>query len=366
MRGEAGAMSAAVIPITRRLPLVSERPRTRGDCLDGPRPCPWGSCRYHLVADPAFSCVLDVADEGGVALDTVGRALGFTREFARQIEEKALAKIARQPGELGAWDDGDGEHRRNHGLSRTARAIDGIERAARTERDEVDDDAAPPIRISFFASPDVDIDGLEAVERADELVADAVWTMFVKDSNGRGFGIRKKRSAAQIAATERARAQMWAARGGRSMNGTTTNGASPALNGKLRAALEVYNALKSTYGRVPNAAEVSGRLDIGYQAARYQLHQLAAMGLAEIAPRGGTRPKAETKATPPAETRPVEAKAKSGRARGLAAGEKRRESKATAPASTGSAVDVLRAELARAERRVEALRAALAVLEEAS
>jgi hypothetical protein len=27
------------------------RPRTRADCLDGPRPCPWFRCRYHLAFD---------------------------------------------------------------------------------------------------------------------------------------------------------------------------------------------------------------------------------------------------------------------------------------------------------------------------
>jgi len=25
------------------------RPKTRADCIDGPRPCPWLSCRYHLA-----------------------------------------------------------------------------------------------------------------------------------------------------------------------------------------------------------------------------------------------------------------------------------------------------------------------------
>ncbi len=27
---------------------VHARPRTRGDCADGPRPCPWYRCRHHL------------------------------------------------------------------------------------------------------------------------------------------------------------------------------------------------------------------------------------------------------------------------------------------------------------------------------
>jgi hypothetical protein len=27
---------------------LPDRPRTRADCIDGPRPCPWYGCRYHL------------------------------------------------------------------------------------------------------------------------------------------------------------------------------------------------------------------------------------------------------------------------------------------------------------------------------
>lgn len=40
-------MSAAL-----RLPVVDtspERPKNRIDCVDGHRPCPWVSCRYHLL-----------------------------------------------------------------------------------------------------------------------------------------------------------------------------------------------------------------------------------------------------------------------------------------------------------------------------
>ena len=36
-------------------------PRTRADCLNAPRPCPWVSCRYHLLAGPG---VLTIGDDG--------------------------------------------------------------------------------------------------------------------------------------------------------------------------------------------------------------------------------------------------------------------------------------------------------------
>ena len=88
-----------------------ERPRTRGDCLNVPRQCPWISCKYSLFLDvsPAgiirfnfpgkephelrHSCALDLASLGGLKLHEVGSALDVTRERIRQIEVEALAKI---------------------------------------------------------------------------------------------------------------------------------------------------------------------------------------------------------------------------------------------------------------------------------
>jgi hypothetical protein len=96
--------------------LYSGRPRSRQDCANGPRPCPWISCRHHLWAEVAFvprrklyrwrndapapwemahTCALDVAEEGGTTLEDVGKILGLTRERVRQLEAQALAKLAR-------------------------------------------------------------------------------------------------------------------------------------------------------------------------------------------------------------------------------------------------------------------------------
>lgn len=79
------------------------RPRTRGDCVNGPRPCPWVSCRHHLAIDvrdrvvvereTSQSCALDVADMGPQTFEEVGNALGVSRERIRQIEGRALAKL---------------------------------------------------------------------------------------------------------------------------------------------------------------------------------------------------------------------------------------------------------------------------------
>jgi len=102
----------------RSLQLVEghRRPRDREQCVDGPRPCPWVSCRYHLLLDVSSktgklklnfgtddpseipeTCSLDVATRGAETLDVVGAAISVTRERARQIEAKAMAKMAAHP-----------------------------------------------------------------------------------------------------------------------------------------------------------------------------------------------------------------------------------------------------------------------------
>lgn len=89
-----------------------DKPRTRADCVDGPRPCPYVSCKHHLFLDVSAktgaiklnfpdlevwdmneSCALDVADRGGTTLEDVGAIMNLTRERIRQVEVKALAKL---------------------------------------------------------------------------------------------------------------------------------------------------------------------------------------------------------------------------------------------------------------------------------
>lgn len=103
----------------KALPIVHDgptRPTRRSQCVDGPRPCPWVSCRYHLAIDvnpktadvklnhpqfpaalPEETCVLDVANRGPLRLEVVGALLGVTRERVRQIEVKALRKLSEVP-----------------------------------------------------------------------------------------------------------------------------------------------------------------------------------------------------------------------------------------------------------------------------
>lgn len=88
------------------------RPRTRAECVDLPRPCPFVGCKHNLYMnvkpdtgtirwnydceplEMETSCALDVAARGGMSLEDTGKIIGITRERVRQIEEVALAKLA--------------------------------------------------------------------------------------------------------------------------------------------------------------------------------------------------------------------------------------------------------------------------------
>lgn len=113
-----------------------DRPRVRGDCADGERPCPYVACQYHLLFDVhprtgsiwvnlpgaksipikapddvaekrleealgrinemPYTCALDFADEGVGTLQEVAEAFGFDRRQGREgirlIENKAIRR----------------------------------------------------------------------------------------------------------------------------------------------------------------------------------------------------------------------------------------------------------------------------------
>lgn len=90
------------------------RPARREQCIDGPRPCPYVGCIWHLYLDVNLrtgsiklnfpdlepdqlqeSCVLDVADRGAETLEKVAQLMNLTRERVRQIENEACKKLER-------------------------------------------------------------------------------------------------------------------------------------------------------------------------------------------------------------------------------------------------------------------------------
>jgi len=122
-----------------------ERPETRGDCIDGPRPCPWVGCRYHLLVDVNSrgdlalnrrtgqsrrdtlyateqsvelveewmdiaidrlstmreTCALDVAERGEHSVPELAELLGISRQSARDLMIKARSEGARVAEDLG-------------------------------------------------------------------------------------------------------------------------------------------------------------------------------------------------------------------------------------------------------------------------
>ena len=88
------------------------KPKSRAECKDMERPCPFVSCKYHLYIDVhpvrgsiklnfpdleiwemTETCALDVADRGGITLEEVGEIMNLTRERVRQVETAGLARL---------------------------------------------------------------------------------------------------------------------------------------------------------------------------------------------------------------------------------------------------------------------------------
>lgn len=284
----------------------AERPRTRGDCVDGPRPCPWVSCSHHLYldalatgniqlnfpdrepSDMARSCALDIADDGGASLEDVATAMNFSRERARQIESKALRTFHTRAVRSGRFDvdDHDGPTRRP-----SEHTTIGRSKAAAATPENEDEARQPPEdehvgRVSFFAEG----------EGADELVCAAVWGMFVKDSNGRGFDARTpgQRKLAAHLAKKRAEA------------GLAAKGAEGLLPLRLRSVLLSFRSLSTELGRKPTAREIAGR---AYVSGKTDVQKIANVNAAlhqlrkrELLPSRATESIAAVPAAPATET----------------------------------------------------------------
>lgn len=104
-------------------PVDIPRPKTRAECSEEARPCPWVACKHHLYLDVnpetgsikinfpdlepwelPHTCALDVADRGGITLEEVGEIMNLTRERIRQVEVRGLLKLkmaSPSPEEIG-------------------------------------------------------------------------------------------------------------------------------------------------------------------------------------------------------------------------------------------------------------------------
>jgi hypothetical protein len=92
--------------------IEQNRPKTRADCVNSPRPCMFVSCKHNLYLDVnpetgsiklnfpdkeiwelPYTCALDVAEKGGITLEEVGEIMNLTRERIRQVETRGLLKL---------------------------------------------------------------------------------------------------------------------------------------------------------------------------------------------------------------------------------------------------------------------------------
>ncbi|HVY44905.1 MAG TPA: sigma factor-like helix-turn-helix DNA-binding protein, partial [Minicystis sp.] len=162
------------------------KPRTRAECVDGPRPCPYVSCKHHLYLDVSArtgaiklnfpdlevwdmneTCALDVADRGGTTLEDVGAIMNLTRERIRQVEVKALAKLEALRDMMALRDYVDEGPVGKRRLPVLTRDEDDEEEALDEERDDLDDDA------EVEAEADDGDEGDEAADYGDAAPEDA-------------------------------------------------------------------------------------------------------------------------------------------------------------------------------------------------
>jgi len=161
------------------------KPRNRAECAEGPRPCPFVSCKHHLfidvsprtgaiklnfpdleVWDLGESCALDVADRGGTTLEDVGAIMNLTRERIRQVEVKALAKLEALNDMYALRDyveEGPVGKRRLPTLSKEELAGGKAKPKAKAVAPvaEIDDEDEED---EFEADDDVEVDDIESVE----------------------------------------------------------------------------------------------------------------------------------------------------------------------------------------------------------
>lgn len=68
-------------------------PKTRGDCVNGIRPCPYKKCKHFINTVTGETCTLDYADRGGMNAREVAEELGISRQMVELIEKRAIEKL---------------------------------------------------------------------------------------------------------------------------------------------------------------------------------------------------------------------------------------------------------------------------------
>ncbi len=140
-------------------------PASRAECQDGPRPCPYVTCRYHLWRDPGphgwvrirrgpESCALDVAERGPTKPEEIARLTGLVLRRVEQIHDETFAKLRRNPEARALLEAllGGPRPRRSKRVARRARVWIGDQLEAESsaggegslDEDDGEELAAPP------------------------------------------------------------------------------------------------------------------------------------------------------------------------------------------------------------------------------
>jgi hypothetical protein len=71
-------------------------PKTRSECENGPRPCPYTTCKHHLLREypnAKETCTLDVAARGEMSNNAIAELLGIQRRGVDTTLIRAVHKL---------------------------------------------------------------------------------------------------------------------------------------------------------------------------------------------------------------------------------------------------------------------------------
>lgn len=325
--------------IRRWLPVYEEyedqRPKTRGDCVGGARPCPWVSCKYNNYLDvkttgkngrpikskegssivfnfpdtepedipPERSCSLDIADQGGATLEDVAKLMNLTRERVRQVQTNALVNAEAEMLDAGVIDESD---RPAGGTAQQPVESSVLSRRSfrnSAEPEVVAEEVVPSLEDTTDGLTLIDGDSLSFFSQhpnADHIVTSRVYRIYTREIIEKGFLIRPKSDRQKkleaggaeplvdlplpVAMTPRHNGVMATKK--TSQEKTKRNLGN--LNDRESKVLSAYTTLRTTYDRVPNNQEIAKATQLSVAQVGHARKTLVKSRLAKPSPRGKT------------------------------------------------------------------------------
>jgi hypothetical protein len=310
---------------------ASERPKTRGDCVDGPRPCPWVSCRHNNYLDekqsgptagravilnfpdiephevpPERSCALDIADKGGATLEDVALITNLTRERIRQVQDMALIKLRRVPGKQGLGEFVDGDEKLA-GAPVSSGARSSLRKTSVETKVPEEDDEENSAELTLGDGDTLKF--LSEHPRADQIVTARVWRIYLRSSVTHGFETRgptkqelledvhRENSDADVSEQLSVRHNGGMAHVKKKTTAPTkkthpkplsTPPPAPKLTPRQQKILETYTTLCAELKRVPNNMLIAHNTGFPVLAVQRDRKVLVKLKLVKQAPRGAS------------------------------------------------------------------------------